>query len=67
MADPSVLPDYPYRDDGLMLYNAINKYVTSIVEARYGKENHWSLCALFSKYSISRKKVEDPIEISLIF
>ena len=40
MADPSVLPDYPYRDDGLMLYNAINKYVTSIVEARYGKENH---------------------------
>lgn len=38
VADPSVLPDYPYRDDGLMLYNAINKYVTSIVEARYDEE-----------------------------
>ena len=37
VSDPSVLPDYPYRDDGLLLYNAINKYVTSVIEARYGE------------------------------
>ncbi|KAL9962848.1 hypothetical protein ACROYT_G031994 [Oculina patagonica] len=38
VSDPSVLPDYPYRDDGLMLYSAINKYVLSIIEARYDEE-----------------------------
>ena len=35
--DPSVLPDYPYRDDGLLLYEAIYRYVSSVIEARYGR------------------------------
>jgi len=39
VSDPSVLPDYPYRDDGLLLYNAIDRYVSSIIEARYDTED----------------------------
>jgi len=35
--DPSILPDYPYRDDGLLLYDAIYRYVSSVIEARYGR------------------------------
>ena len=35
--DLSVLPDYPYRDDGLLLYDAIKRYVSSVIEARYGR------------------------------
>ncbi|XP_044181127.1 polyunsaturated fatty acid lipoxygenase ALOX15B-like isoform X3 [Acropora millepora] len=37
--DPSVLPDYPYRDDGLLLYEAIYRYVSSVIEARYDTED----------------------------
>lgn len=36
--DLSILPDYPYRDDGLLLYDAIKRYVSSVIEARYGTE-----------------------------
>jgi arachidonate 5-lipoxygenase len=35
--DPKILPYYPYRDDGVPLYNAIKKYVTRVIHYFYGK------------------------------
>ncbi|XP_077996826.1 polyunsaturated fatty acid 5-lipoxygenase-like [Glandiceps talaboti] len=37
--DPEVLPSYPLRDDGMLVYNAIKDYVTSIVERHYDKQD----------------------------
>jgi Lipoxygenase len=34
--DPNVLPYYPYRDDGLSVFNAIKKYTTRTVNYFYG-------------------------------
>jgi arachidonate 5-lipoxygenase len=34
--DPKILPYYPYRDDGVPLYNAITKYVTRAINYFYG-------------------------------
>ena len=36
LADPSVLPEFPYRDDGMLVYSAIKKYVTDIINIYYG-------------------------------
>lgn len=33
--DPEVLPNYHYRDDGLLLYDAILKYATKVVKGNY--------------------------------
>ncbi|XP_070554731.1 polyunsaturated fatty acid 5-lipoxygenase-like [Ptychodera flava] len=33
--DPEVLPDYPYRDDGILTCQAIESYVTKIVDGNY--------------------------------
>lgn len=38
--DKEVLPNFHYRDDGLLLYNAINTYVTKYVNLYYGK-SYW--------------------------
>ena len=35
--DPEALPHFYYRDDGLLHWNAIKKYVSTVVEGRYGK------------------------------
>ena len=35
VADPAVLPYYPYRDDATALYAAIERYVRSVVEDVY--------------------------------
>ena len=35
--EKDVLPVYPYRDDGLLLYNAIKTYVTKIINHFYGR------------------------------
>ena len=35
----SVLPGYHFRDDALLLYNAINTYVKKYVDLYYGKMN----------------------------
>ena len=37
MADPEALPNYHYRDDGMLLWDAIRKYVADIVQGHYGK------------------------------
>ena len=34
--DESVLPNYPYRDDGILLYNALKEYVTNVLKIYYG-------------------------------
>ena len=35
--DTDILPCFPYRDDGILLYQAMEKYVSSIVFGNYGK------------------------------
>ena len=34
--DEAVLPNYPYRDDGILVYNVIKDYVTNILNIYYG-------------------------------
>ena len=34
--DPKVLPHYPYRDDSLLLHQAVKKYVTEVLTLFYG-------------------------------
>ena len=34
--DPDALPNYHYRDDSKLLWNAIHKYVTQVVNGVYG-------------------------------
>ena len=38
--DLDALPNYHYRDDGLLYWAAIRKYVKTVVEGHYGKIIH---------------------------
>ncbi|XP_077996827.1 allene oxide synthase-lipoxygenase protein-like [Glandiceps talaboti] len=33
--DPEVLPNYPFRDDAILLYDAIKNYVTEVITGHY--------------------------------
>lgn len=35
--DQRILPNYSYRDDGMLLYKAIESYISKIVRHYYGK------------------------------
>lgn len=35
MDDPEILPHFPFRDDGILLWNAINKFVTEYLQLYY--------------------------------
>ena len=35
--DTEALPNYPYRDDALLLHEAIVGYVREVLEKHYGK------------------------------
>lgn len=35
MYDPTVLPEFPYRDDGMLLWGAIKKFMTAYVNVYY--------------------------------
>ena len=35
--DTDTIPHYPYRDDGLLIYQVMEKYVTSVVVGNYGE------------------------------
>ena len=49
LGDPSILPEFPYRDDGLLLYDAIKKYVADIVNIYYGNLDY---CQYISQHEI---------------
>jgi arachidonate 15-lipoxygenase len=36
--DPNFLPDYPYRDDALLLWNAINQWVSQYINHYYASD-----------------------------
>ena len=38
--DPRTLPNYAYRDDGLMVHKAVDAYVKKICRHYYGAYNH---------------------------
>lgn len=38
VADPSELPDYPYRDDSLLVWDAIRAWVTEYVDVYYSSD-----------------------------
>ncbi|XP_072043147.1 polyunsaturated fatty acid 5-lipoxygenase-like [Amphiura filiformis] len=38
VADPEVLPNYHYRDDAILLWDAIKKYVSAVVEGNYDSQ-----------------------------
>lgn len=40
--DTEALPNYPYRDDALLIFEVIHDYVREVLEAFYGK--HWLKC-----------------------
>ncbi|XP_071945288.1 polyunsaturated fatty acid 5-lipoxygenase-like [Antedon mediterranea] len=42
LSDPKVLPKYYYRDDGLLLWNAIYKYVSQVVDGHYDQPENIS-------------------------
>ncbi len=33
--DPSILPDYPFRDDGLLIWDALGRYVRNYIDIYY--------------------------------
>lgn len=37
--DPTLLPNYHYRDDGILIWNAIESYVTEIINIFYKSDN----------------------------
>ncbi|KAI8773419.1 arachidonate 12-lipoxygenase 12R-type [Biomphalaria glabrata] len=41
--DPNVLPSYHFRDDALLLYNAIDDYVLEYLSIYYSKFHHVKL------------------------
>lgn len=37
--DPAILPDYPYRDDALLVWNAIQQWVAEYLDIYYSDDN----------------------------
>ena len=43
MEDTEALPNYPYRDDALLIFEVIHDYVREVLEAFYGTLRTWVL------------------------
>ena len=43
MEDTEALPNYPYRDDALLIFEVIHDYVREVLEAFYGTLRNWVL------------------------
>ena len=39
--EPSVLPNYSYRDDAILVHKSIEAYVTKYVRLYYGKHENY--------------------------
>ena len=56
--DSNVLPVYPYRDDGMFIYNAIKNYVSAVLKIYYGNENILNVHGIMRPQFIKRDKSE---------
>ena len=49
VAKDGVLPNYRYRDDAILLWKAVEKYVIAVVNNVYGKHfKYYTFCYIFS-------------------
>ena len=58
-----MLPNYPYRDDGILVYNVIKDYVTNVLNIYYG------LCliqTLIKKIKTEKRMIEKGRQMDLI-
>lgn len=39
LADPAVLPDYPYRDDGMLVWEALSAWIGAYIEVYYADDS----------------------------
>ena len=47
--DPRTLPNYAYRDDGILIHKAIDAYAKKILRHYYGTQNARTLVFFFVK------------------
>jgi len=50
LADLNILPGYHFRDDAILIYHAINKYVRKYVDLYYGKCERQPLLTRLQKF-----------------
>ena len=48
--NPKILPGYHFRDDAVLLYDAIHKYVCKYVDLYYGKHENVNTCNVENTY-----------------
>ena len=59
MEDTEALPNYPYRDDALLIFEVIHDYVREVLEAFYGTLRNWVL-------NLFAVRTENEIKIGVI-
>lgn len=63
MEDTEALPNYPYRDDALLIFEVIHDYVREVLEAFYGTLRNWVL-NLFAVRTENENRCHTQVHIS---